>query len=77
MSFKVGENSLDLITAYNVIRQNRETKGFQLSMSADEMMEVAKLVKVDSFIVSFEEKTIASAIVYHVTNKNCASDLLG
>jgi len=69
MSFRVGKNNQDLMTAYEIIRENRVSRGFALSMSADEVAQAAKLVQMDSFVVGFENKDIASAIVYHVTDK--------
>jgi len=69
MSFREGSSDEDLMTAYQIIKMNRLSKGFSLSMTAKEVQQTSEIVKVDSFIVSYEGVDIASAIVYHVTNK--------
>ena len=51
--------------AYAVIRENREYKGYYLSMTEQDMLQTSQLIPTDSFIVSIDDQDIASAIVYH------------
>jgi lipid II:glycine glycyltransferase (peptidoglycan interpeptide bridge formation enzyme) len=53
--------------AYDIVASNRSEKGYPLSMGRDEMIKTAQLVPIDSFIVRYEEKPVAAAIVYRVT----------
>ena len=69
LRFEVGNGDQDIMEAYRIIRYNREIKDFPLRMSEKDMLQTAKLLQVDSFIVKFEEQPIASAIIYHVTNQ--------
>jgi len=68
-TFNIGRSNKDLKDAYEIIRLNREAKGFPLSMTQKEMLQTAKVVRVDSFIVKLEKVAVASAIVYHVTDQ--------
>lgn len=56
-------------TAYPIIKTNREAKGFQLKMSLSALHETAKVVRIDNFVVSYEEQSIAAAIVFHVAKE--------
>lgn len=69
MRFEIGKSVQDLMEAYKIIRYNRKIKDYPLRMSEKELVQMAKLVKVDSFVVKFEEQAIASAIIYHVTDR--------
>lgn len=59
-------DSVGIDTAYPVIKTNRESKGFQLKMSLSDLYATAKVVRIDSFVVSWENQPIAAAIVFHV-----------
>ena len=69
MSFGAGSTMEDIKTAYAIIKQNRNAKGYLLSMTEEEVLQTARILKVDSFFVEFEKQVIASAIVYHVSKK--------
>jgi len=69
LSFRAGSGEQDLMLAYDIIKRNREEKGFYISMTADEMIRTSKLLKADSFMVGMDGQDIASAIVFHVTEK--------
>lgn len=52
--------------AYEVIAKNRQSKGFPLRMTYEQIADTIKLINSDFFIVKKEEETIASAIVFHI-----------
>jgi hypothetical protein len=53
--------------AYAIIRQNRDAKGYFLSMTEEEILKTAQLIPTDTFTVSFENQDIASAIIFRTT----------
>lgn len=55
--------------AYDIIKANREYKGYPLRMTKEQVMETIKVVDHDFFLVKHEDKTIASAVVYRVKPK--------
>ncbi len=61
-------DKVEIETAYSVIKTNREAKGFHLKMSLSALQETAKVIRIDSFVVSHEIQAIAAAIVFHVAN---------
>jgi hypothetical protein len=66
-TFGQGQSSEDLETAYEIIRINRESKGYPLSMTRQQMLDTSAVVTVDSFLVHLYGKPVAAAIVYQVT----------
>lgn len=55
-------------TAYDVIKHNREYRGFPLRMSREQVMDTIEVVPADMFLIRYpNKKNAASAIVYHVT----------
>ena len=54
--------------AYQIIKKNREMKGYPLRMSEEQVMKTIEIVKSDMYIVYFEGNGIASALVYEVTD---------
>jgi len=61
----------DIERAYTVIRTNRESKGFPLRMSLDDVLQTAPVVSADFFVMSYEGKDVAAAMVYPVTEDIC------
>lgn len=53
--------------AYNIIKINRESRGFPLRMSRDQVMDTIEIVDHDLFLLKKDEITIASSVVYRVT----------
>lgn len=51
--------------AYAVIRNNRDAKGYYLSMTEEDLLRTSKVVKTDSFVVTLDGEDVAAAIVYH------------
>lgn len=54
--------------AYEVIRQNRESKGYPLRMSLQQVLDTVAVVDHEFFLVRREERSIAAALVYHVVS---------
>lgn len=53
--------------AYEVIRINRESKGYPLRMTLEQVLSTIEVVKHDMFLVKKEDRSIAAALVYYVT----------
>ncbi|WP_303150572.1 hypothetical protein [uncultured Cloacibacillus sp.] len=69
LELQICNNEEDIISAYNIIAQNRSCKGYPLRMTQDQVLETLSVVAHDVFIVQHEGQGIASAIVYHVNDK--------
>lgn len=68
-TFRVN-NDVDLADAYAVIQSNRNAKGFYLRLTLEEIQAVARIIPVDSFLLTNkEDENVASAIVYHINPK--------
>lgn len=64
------EKTEDVESVYNVIKNNRNSKGFPLWMSMDDVKNTIKIIESDMFIVRDSEGSpIASALVYHLTDE--------
>lgn len=57
----------DKVKAYNIIKTNREYRGFPLRMTQKQLMETVQIVEHDFFIVEVDGKELAAAVVYHLT----------
>jgi hypothetical protein len=55
--------------AFDVIKANRESKGYPLRMTKEKLMETIKVVDHDFFLVKHEGRTLASAVVYKIKPK--------
>lgn len=63
------EKTDDLDTVYDVIRRNREYRGFPLHMSLDDVRRTAAVLPADLFLLRDKEGVpAASALIYHVTD---------
>lgn len=62
-------DELDIKEAYDVIADNRASKGYPLRMTYKQVSDTIKIVKHDVFLVKSEGKGIAAALVYKVTLK--------
>jgi hypothetical protein len=67
--FSHGKNDEDIRAAYEIIRINRETKGYPLRMTEQQIIDTSKILPVDSFFVYYNDEPVASALVYQVTKK--------
>lgn len=55
--------------AYDIIKVNREQKGYPLRMTKNQLMETIKVVAHDFFLVKNQNRTIAAAVVYRLNDK--------
>lgn len=65
LKFDVLEGESGIRRAYAVIRENRDSKGYYLSMKEQDVLNTSQLIKTDSFVVSVDDQDVASAIVFH------------
>ena len=57
--------------AYEVIRINREARGYPLRMTLQAVLDTIKIVPADFFVMSYEGVDVAAAQVFHVTSDVC------
>ncbi len=57
----------DLSLAYDIISENRLGKGYDLSLTKEDVLKTSTLIPMDSFLVQLNGQYVASAIVYLVT----------
>lgn len=65
---KLNSNNLsDVARAYEVIRRNREERGFPLRMTLEQVWQtVSNVVQADFFVLEHEGEDVAAAQVFHV-----------
>lgn len=56
-------------SAYDVIQINRNSRGYPLNMTWEQVLNTIKLVRNDMFLVFRGDEEIAAALVYHVTDR--------
>ena len=61
----------DVGRAYEVIRKNRESRGFPLRMSLQNVLDTVNVIDADFFVTSFEGMDVAAAQVFHVSDGIC------
>lgn len=67
--FKVCISQDENRLAFDVIKKNREIKGFPLRMTWDEIVTTISIIKSDFFLVyNSDDVPIASAIIFHVSS---------
>lgn len=54
--------------AYSIIAENRESKGYPLKMTFQQVMDTVGIVDHDFLMVMKEEESIAAALVYHISD---------
>ncbi|MBZ7937907.1 hypothetical protein [Campylobacter molothri] len=63
--------SNDLQITYNIIKENREDKNYNLNMTIEDVEQTSKIIPTDLFLVYKDDMPIASAIV-HIMSQNIA-----
>lgn len=58
----------DLSLVYEIIKKNRDSKGYPLRMSLENLWNTIQNIRCDLFLASLNEIPVASAIVYHTTD---------
>lgn len=66
-TFSVCQTEDEFYIAYDIIRQNREAKGYPLKMNYEQVRWTKNLLNGKFFVVSNQEKKLASAIVFEPT----------
>ncbi len=63
-------DDLDFSETYSIIKQNREHKGYRLMLSLDDVIDVSKIIPIDTFLLTSQDgQNVASAIVYRLSEK--------
>lgn len=55
--------------AYYIIKANRDSKGYPLRMTLEQVLNTIKIIKADFFILQIEEQEVAAAQVFHIADK--------
>lgn len=61
------KNDDDVRRAYEVIKLNREKRGFPLRMSLEAVLDTIRIIKADFFVMSYEHTDVAAAQIFHVS----------
>ena len=69
LMFKRCNNDYEIEESYKIIAVNRESKGYPLRMTKEQVLDTLRIVNHDCFLVKLGEISIASAIVYQITNQ--------
>ncbi len=64
---ELGRTPENIARAYEVIRANRESKGYALQMSLESVLQTAGVVLAEFFVMSLDGADVAAAMVYPVT----------
>jgi len=68
-SFKACTTIEEKSRAYQVIKKNRESRGFPLKMTWGQIQKTIAVIPADFFILNLENKEVASAMVFHISEK--------
>lgn len=60
--------NVDVARAYNVIKINRESHGYALRMSLNDVLNTIRIIDADFFVLSHEGVDVAAAQVFHVAD---------
>ena len=61
------EKTDDVERAYSVIKTNRDSKGYRLAMTLDDVLATIRVVQADFFVLSLDGEDVAAAMAYRVT----------
>lgn len=61
------DNEADVARAYNVIKKNREKRGFPLRMTLQAVQDTVKVIPADFFVLIYNGIDVAAAQVFHVS----------
>jgi hypothetical protein len=69
LTFNYCESFEEKTVAYDIIRQNKEAKGYPLYLTFDQVIQTSKIVDCDFFLVREDTHAhpIAAAVVFHVS----------
>jgi hypothetical protein len=69
LDFTKEEGSHGITEVYDIIRSNRQLKGYPLKMTFDDVIRTSHYIKADFFRVSMDGKGVSSAIVFWVSSE--------
>ncbi|MGL4993322.1 MAG: hypothetical protein ACRC6R_04215 [Bacteroidales bacterium] len=69
LSFIVAQSDSEKVLAYDVIKHNRQSKGYPLRMSYEDIIMTSSVVRINFFLIMRASEAIASAIVFDVTDR--------
>ena len=61
------ECAFDVERVYEIIRVNRESKGFPLRMSLQNVLDTVNVIKADFFVLIYQNEDVAAAQGFHVS----------
>ena len=62
------QKTKDIGLVYNIIKRNREARGFPLKMTLEQVKDTINIIKWDAFVVQSNDDIIASALVFYVAD---------
>jgi hypothetical protein len=68
LQFKLCNSAEEQKQAYNIILQNRQSKGYPLRMSWEQVSETIKIIEADFFTVESKDALLAAAMVFHLND---------
>jgi hypothetical protein len=70
LTFNLCANEEEKIEAYDIIRKNRESRGYPLRMSLEQVLDTIRIIPADFFVVQDRSgEKIASSLVFHVSSE--------
>ncbi|HEX3008914.1 MAG TPA: hypothetical protein VHO90_15020, partial [Bacteroidales bacterium] len=68
LEFHIANNDVERLKCYSIIKENRESKGRTVKMSYEEVIQTSQVLPADFFYVTYENETVASAIVFTINS---------
>ncbi|HQK69994.1 MAG TPA: hypothetical protein PL101_02655 [Bacteroidales bacterium] len=70
LKLKKAANAEEKMQAYQIIAENRNSRGYPLRMTWEQIEETTEIISADFFLVEYSsQQNIASAIVFHVASE--------
>ncbi|MGL5894028.1 MAG: hypothetical protein ACRCZM_05390 [Bacteroidales bacterium] len=66
MSFQLVQSDQDRRLAYDIIKLNRDSRGYPLRMSYEEIISTTDVIRVNFFLLKSGDRGVASAIVFEI-----------
>ena len=66
-NFFKATNTNDIDRAYQIIKKNRESKGYPLRMTLENVLDTIKIIPADFFILELSGEDVAAAQIFHVS----------
>ncbi len=69
LSFTLCQQEEEKTRAYQLIKQNRQSKGYPLRLTLEEIRHTSKIIVIEYFLVKYAGQPVAAAVVYRVSDK--------